>query len=71
MQARIKSCPIKGYWYWGMIGEIVGITGEKTIDDGLHERPFVEGQDNDIPLEQISYSTLDGRYLCARDVEVE
>jgi hypothetical protein len=54
-----------------MIGEIVSITGEKIIDDGLHERPFVEGKDNDIPLEQISYSTLDGRYLCARDVEVE
>lgn len=53
-----------------MVGEVIRITDEKLVDDGLHERPFVPGRDDGVPLTQISYLTLDGRYLCARDIEV-
>ena len=71
MQAKIKSCPNKEYWYWGMIGETISITGEKVVDDGLHERSFEQSKDDNVPLAQISYLTPDGKYLCAKDVEVE
>lgn len=71
MQARIKSCPNKGYWYWGMVGEIISITGEKQVDDGLHERSFALGKDDNVPLTQISYLIIDRIYLCAKGVEVE
>lgn len=71
VQVKIKSCSGKGYWYWGMVGEVIRITGEKVVDDGLHERAFVRGKDDNFSLGQISYLTLDRRYLCAKDVEVE
>ena len=71
MQAKIKSCSGKEYWYRGMVGKVISITTEKVVDDGLHERPFMPGKDDTVPLTQISYLTPDGRYLCARDVEVE
>ncbi|AFM39854.1 hypothetical protein Desaci_0794 [Desulfosporosinus acidiphilus SJ4] len=71
MRARIKSCPDKEYWYWGMIGKSISITGKKVVDDGLHERVFVPGKDDNVPLLQISYLTPDGKYLCANDVEVQ
>ena len=70
MQAKVRSCPNKRYWYWEMVGETIRITGEKVVDDGLHERPFVQGKDDKVPLTQVSYLTLDGRYLCAKDVEI-
>ncbi|WP_075366464.1 hypothetical protein [Desulfosporosinus metallidurans] len=63
MKAKIKSCSNKGYWYWGMVGEVIRITGKKVVDDGLHERLFVPGKDDNVPLAQISYLTLDRRYL--------
>ena len=71
MQAKIKSCSNKEYWYWGMVDEVINITTEKVVDDGLHERLFVPGKDDNVPLTQISYVTPDRRYLCAKDVEVE
>ena len=71
MLAKIESCSYKGFWYWGMIGEAIYITSNKVVDDGLHERPFVQGQDDNVPLEQISYLTSDGKYLCTGDVEFE
>ncbi|HZK83844.1 MAG TPA: hypothetical protein VFC58_04035 [Desulfosporosinus sp.] len=61
----------KGYWYWGMVGEIISITDKKLVDDGLNERPFVAGKDDNVPLKHINYLTPDGMYLCARDVDVE
>ena len=64
MQEKIKSCPNKGYWYWGMVGEVISITGEKVVDDGLHEKPFVLGKDNNVSLKQISYLTPFGKCLC-------
>jgi len=71
VQAKIKNCSGKGYWYWGMVGKAISITGEKVVDDGLHERPFVRGKDDNVPLTQISYLTPDRRYLCAKDVDIE
>lgn len=70
MQAIIKSCPNKGYWYWELVGETVRITSKKVVDDGLHERTFVPGKDDNVPLTQVSYLTPAGRYLCANDIEI-
>lgn len=51
-----------------MVGEIVELTGRKSVDDGLHERPFVPGADDNISLFQISYTTVGGREICAADL---
>ena len=54
-----------------MIGKSIRITGKKLVDDGLHERAFMPGKDDNVPLLQISYLTPDGKYICANDIEVE
>jgi hypothetical protein len=35
-----------------MIGEVISITGEKVVDDGLHERLFTQGKDNNTPYRE-------------------
>lgn len=70
MKVKILSCSDKQYWYWELVGETISITGEKVVDDRLHERLFVPDKDEGVPLTQVSYLTSAGRYLCAKDVEI-
>lgn len=53
-----------------MVGESIDLTGEKWVDDGLHEWPFKPGIDDNVPLSQVGYSTIYGPQICAVDLEV-
>ena len=70
MKAKITKCPNKNYWYSGMVGKIIDLTGEKWVDDGLHERAFKPGTDDGVPMSQVIYSTVIGGEVCATDIEI-
>lgn len=70
MKAEILKCPNKNYWYYPFVGKVVKLNGRKWVDDGLHERKFVPGDDDLVPLLQVSYTTLTGKYVCATDLRV-
>lgn len=70
MKAKIIKCPNKEYWYSGLVGEVIELTGEKWVEDGLHQRRFVPGVDNGVPISQIDYSVPGGRYVRAVDIEI-
>lgn len=60
MNAEIISCPNKNYWYYPLVGEIIELTGQKWVDDGICDRAFIPGQDEGVPLSQVSYTTVTG-----------
>lgn len=70
MLARIVRCPNKDYWYYRLVGNLIELTGEKWVDDGLHERAFVPGVDDQVPLYEISYSTMFSGEVCATDIQI-
>lgn len=70
LRAKIITCPNKNYWYYAYIGKVVNLTGEKWVDDGLHERAFVSGVDDDIKSSLISYTTVDGTEVCSTDIQM-
>lgn len=70
MFARIVRCPNKNYWYYPLVGELIELTGEKWVDDGLHERAFVPGVDDQVPLSEIGYSTMFSGEVCATDIQI-
>jgi hypothetical protein len=70
MRAIIVSCPNKDYWYYPHVGEVIDLTGEKWVDDGLHERAFVPEVDVGIKLSLISYTTVGGKEVCASDIQM-
>ena len=70
IKAKIIGCPNKDYWYSDMVGDVVDLTGERWVDDGLHERPFEPDTDGNIALSQIGYTTVYGPQICALDLEV-
>ena len=70
MFARIVRCPNKNYWYYPLVCKLIELTGEKWVDDGLHERAFVPGVDDQVPLSEISYTTVSGGDVCATDIEI-
>lgn len=70
MLARIVRCPNKNYWYYPLVGNLIELTGEKWVDDGLHERAFVSGVDDQVPLSEISYTTISNGDVCATDIQI-
>jgi len=70
LKAEIIKYPNKAYWYYPLVGKTIELTGEKWVDDGLHERPFVPVVDDGVRLSMVSYTTTSGNEVCATDIRI-
>lgn len=70
MRAIIISCPNKNYWYYAHIGDVLDLTGQKWVEEDCCDRVFIPGVDDDIRSSLISYTTVDGREVCATDIRM-